>query len=190
MRMRVVRIGMALSCVALFAVGCSLPIPVTITTDFTLLGNVTIPPNDLGWIESGYFEDEGQFCNLPSLDILRDLATEHIGSFGRYVELRSAKVTKIRFEASEGNFNRITRVEVVLRADGDPVINVFAQDEDGFGTQIVLPNKDSINLAAIIMEGGVACLDYYVLMEGALPESRLVFDVAMDLELRFALRLF
>ena len=183
--------GVVFLCLAVMLSGCTIPIPITITQTLNLIGEVPVPPNDLGLLESGRFEINDEFCELPSLDELREMAREHISGFlAQRLEPRSIEITRLSFIATQGNFNSINRVEAILWADGKELIDVSAQaPAEGFGTRADLEPDVNPDLAQIILDG-ISCLKYYALMRGTLPEETLVFKVEAELKLRFGVRLF
>ncbi len=189
--MKTFRMGVVFICLTVMLSGCTIPIPITVTQTLTLISEVTVPPNDLGLLESGRFEINDEFCELPSLDDLREMAREHIAGFlAERLEPRSIEITRLSFIATQGNFNSINRVEAILWADGEELIDVSAQaPAEGFGTQADLEPNVNPDLAEII-RNDISCLQYYAHMRGTLPEESLVFKVEAELKLRFGLRMF
>ncbi len=149
-----------------------------------------IPDEWLDYLEGQDYEQSDSFCDLPNLGDIQSEAANSIPPFlARLIRIESVEVTSIDFVAKEGDFGSMTKLQTILTI-GNTQYEFLEENPAGFGEEVVLTPEPALDLANVIGDDRIDCIEYYVQVKGSLPEDDLVFKVVLNFDVQLRLRLF
>lgn len=177
--------------------GCEVrPIPITIP-----FGNNIVIAEGVNGLPAGSFdnftlpigaedtgEGEGE-CLLDSIgDLVSELESKLPPFLTRLVAIDRVLLQELRFEASSGNFNFLTDIEVTLITTGSGGGEQrHTLRGTPSGSQLVLTPVQSLDLWAILNAEG-ACIRGEITISGQTPQNQVVFNGELKLLLHLIFR--
>jgi len=122
-------------------------------------------------------------CDLPGLADYRQEVMATAGEFlTGLISIDGLDLRKTVFTASEGDFNNLTKVQMMIQAGNFEYDLGTAESHGGLGTGFELVPPQTTDLLEILESRD--CIEMKIYVSGTAPAKKLVFDIDATLQVR------